>query len=419
MTYHHGRRPPGSGERSGGQSFRAARAEHAHHRLIRARAIVVGAAVAAAMVALALRLVTLHVLEAQQLAELAERQQQGTVVLVPLRGRLLDRAGRPLAVNVEAPSVYAVPSRIADPWAFARTVAPMLGQPPADLMSRLDRRRHFVWLARKVSPAVAKRLEGLDLAPPVGLLTEHRRVYPNGPLAAHVVGFAGIDNQGLAGAELAFDQDLRGVEGRATVERDAMGRPLIETQRLVRPPQDGADVVLTIDQVVQHIAERELALALAQSRARSGAILVMEPATGELLAVAAAPGFDPNQFASVPPARWSNPAVSSVLEPGSTFKIVLAAAALEHHAVDLQEVFTSDGTYRVAGHVIREAHGRVYRRQTLADIIANSSNVGAAMVATRLGKERFYAAIRQFGFGAVTGVDLPGEVQGIVPPPDG
>jgi cell division protein FtsI/penicillin-binding protein 2 len=416
MTGH--RRLPGAGERSGSRSLRAIREARAQHRLIRTRAVVVGGATAVAMLALAARLITLHVLEADRLEQLAARQQQETLVLTPVRGRLLDRAGRPLAVTVEAPSVYAVPSRIADPQAFARAVAPVLGLPVGDVVARLDRRKHFVWLARKVSQPVAERLQALRLGPQLGLRTEYRRVYPNGSLAAHVVGFAGIDTQGLAGAELAFDQMLRGVEGRATVERDAMGRPLIETQRIVHPPRDGADVVLTIDQVVQHIAERELELAVAQTRARAGIVLVMDPGTGELLAVAATPGFDPNRFDAVPPARWSNPAIAAVMEPGSTFKVILAAAALEHGAVRLQDVFTSDGTYRVAGHVIREAHGHVYRRQTLTDIIANSSNVGAAMVATRLGRERFYATIRRFGFGTATGVDLPGEAVGLVPPPD-
>lgn len=418
MTGHRHRRPPGAGERSGSRSFRVAREERAHHRLIRTRAVVVGGAMAVAMLALAVRLITLHVLDAGQLEALAERQQQETVVLAPVRGRLLDRAGRPLAVTVEAPSVYAVPSAIPDPQAFARAVAPILGLRVADVAARLDGRKHFVWLARKVPQPVAERVRALRLGTQLGLRTEYRRVYPNGPLAAHVVGFAGLDTQGLAGAELAFDQELRGVEGRATVERDAMGRPLVETQRIVRPPRDGADVVLTIDQVVQHIAERELDLAVAQTRARAGVVLVMDPTTGELLAVAATPGFDPNRFDAVPPARWSNPAIAAVVEPGSTFKVVLAAAALEHGVVSLQDVFTSDGTYRVAGHLIREAHGRVYRRQTLTDIIANSSNVGVAMVATRLGKERFYATIRRFGFGAATGVELPGEAVGLVPPPD-
>ncbi|MBI3998857.1 MAG: penicillin-binding protein 2 [Armatimonadetes bacterium] len=372
---------------------------------------------AVSMVGLGARLVSLHVVQASALEEMAERQQLGTLVLDPRRGRLLDRSGRPLAVNVDAPSVFAAPSKIADPDAFAGLVAPVLGMPGGDLAARLPPDRHFVWLARKVAPDVAARLAALQLGEQLGFVTEARRVYPNGSLAAYVVGFAGIDNQGLAGAELAFDATLRGRRGLARVERDAMGRPRFETREVVREPTDGADVVLTIDEVVQHIAERELDRAVAETRAKWGTVLVMDLRTGEMLAMAAAPRFDPNAYRRVEPARWTNPALLRIVEPGSVFKIVLAAAALESGAVDPEEVFVNDGILKVGGHVIKEAHNRKYRRQTLGDIIRNSSNVGAAMVATRLGKERFYQAIRRFGFGEPTGIDLPGEAAGLVPPP--
>jgi stage V sporulation protein D (sporulation-specific penicillin-binding protein) len=186
---------------------------------------------------------------------------------------------------------------------------------------------------------------------------------------------------------------------------------------VLRAPTDGTDVVLTIDQVLQHIAERELDRAVAETRAKWGAVLIMDPPSGEMLAIAVAPRFDPNAYTRVRPEEWTNRAISTVLEPGSTFKIVLAAAALEAGAVDEHEVFTSNGVLRVGGHTIREAHGRVFPTQTLADIIRNSSNVGAAMVATRLGRDRFYDTIKRFGFGAPTGIDLPGEAAGLVPPP--
>jgi cell division protein FtsI (penicillin-binding protein 3) len=365
---------------------------------------------------LAARLVTLHVVRAGALERIAERQQFGDVVIEPRRGRLLDRWGRPLAVNVEVESAYAVPSRIADPAAFARAVAPVLGLSTAEVRGRLVPNRHFVWLARKVPPQVSAGLRAKRLGEALGFLPEARREYPNGTLAAHLLGFAGIDNQGLAGAELAFERYLGGRSGLARVERDAMGRPRFETRTVVRAPTDGADIVLTIDQVIQHIAERELDLAVQNTRAKWGAALIVEPQTGEMLAMAITPRFDPNAFQKAKPARWNNPAVSHLYEPGSTFKIVLAAAALEAGAVDEKEFFTNDGTYRVAGYTIREAHGRTYRRQTLGDILRNSSNVGAAMVATRLGAERYHETIRRFGFGAPTGIDLPGEAAGLVPP---
>lgn len=366
---------------------------------------------------LAGRLVSLHVVQASALERIAERQQLTTLTLAPARGRILDRSGRPLAANIEAQSVFAVPSRIEAPTVFARAVGPILGLTPAEVLARLDPDRHFVWLARKASPEAVASLRAAGWGDQIGFVDEARRVYPNGTLASHVLGFAGIDNQGLTGAELAFDRYLRGQAGLARVERDAMGRPRLETRDVMKTPTDGGDVVLTIDQVLQHIAERELDRALAETRAKWGVILMMDPPSGEMLAMAAAPRFDANAYARARPEEWTNRAISTALEPGSTFKIVLAAAALEAGVVDEHEVFTSTGVLRVGGHTIREAHGRVFPAQTLSDIIRNSSNIGAAMIATRLGRDRFYDAIRRFGFGAPTGIDLPGEAAGIVPPP--
>lgn len=414
------RRPPGRDLPPGRRSFRhAAEADAEHHRLIRMRAALLLLGLALATLGLGARLVSLHVVQAGALEQIAERQQLGTLILDPRRGRLLDRSGRPLAVNVDAESVFAVPSKIASPAVFARTVAPILGIQESDLTGRLRPDRHFLWLSRKVSPGVAAALRAKSLGEQIGFVAEARREYPNGTLAANLLGFAGIDNQGLAGAELGFDRFLRGQSGLARVERDAMGRPRFETRTVVREPTDGADILLTIDQVIQHIAERELDRALAETRAAWGTILIMDSQTGEMLAIATAPRFNPNEFAQVRPAEWNNPALSTVYEPGSTFKIVLAAAALETGAVDEREIFVNDGFLKVpGGYVIKEARGRRYPRQTLGDIIRNSSNVGAAMVATRVGAERYYEAIRQFGFGSPTGIDLPGEAAGLVPPPD-
>lgn len=411
------RRPPGSVAPLGRRRFGAAAAEAEHARLIRLRAGVLAAILSLAGAGLTARLVSLHIVQAGALERIAARQQYGEMVVEPRRGRVLDRWGRPLAVNVEAESVYAVPSRIDNPSAFARAVAPILGLRPAEVQARLHPDRHFVWLARKVPAQAAAALRGKGLGDAIGFITEARREYPNGMLAAHVLGFAGIDNQGLAGAELAFDHILRGVAGLARIDRDAMGRPRFETRTVARRPVDGADVVLTIDQVLQHIAERELDRALQQARASWGAALIMEPESGELLAVATSPRFDPNAFLRAKPTAWNNPPLSHLYEPGSTFKVILAAAALESGAVDEREIFASTGALRVAGYTIREARGRVFPRQTLGDIIRHSSNVGAAMVATRVGAERYHAVIRRFGFGAPTGVELPGEAAGLVPLP--
>jgi len=419
MTHPRRRRPPGRGQPPGRRSFpRAAEAELDHFRLIRLRTVMLFAVLWTALAAVGFRLVMLHVVEAPKLERIAERQQLGTVQIEANRGRLLDRLGRPLAVNVEAVSAFAIPSKIADHKAFIRTVAPLVGQRPADLARKLVPDRHFAWLARRAAPEVIASLRALQLGDQIGFLTETKRSYPNGTLASHVIGLAGVDNQGLEGAELAFEEMLRGRPGSARIERDAMGRPRFDTRAVVRSPAPGADVMLTIDQVIQHIAERELDRAAAATGADSGAVLIMDPRSGELLAMAAHPSYDPNAVGRAENSVLANRTISAVYEPGSTFKIVLAAAALESGAVTPHEVFTSTGELRVAGgYVIREARGRKFSKQTLGDIIRQSSNVGAAMVAGRLGRERYHEAIRRFGFGSPTGVDLPGELAGLVPPP--
>ncbi len=363
------------------------------------------------------RLVYIQGTQAGRLQRLALNQQLEAFTLPTRRGRIFDRAGRPLVTNVEAESVFAVPRAIPDPPAFARRVAPLLQLDPQEVERRLEPHLYFVWLRRKVSPQTAAALRALRLDGQVGFLREQPRAYPSGTLAAHLLGFVGVDNQGLAGVELAYDTILRGRPGRAVTGRDAVGRPLVETQRLAAPPVDGADLVLTIDQVVQHIAERELEKAVRESGAVRGTVLAIDPRTGEVLALAVVPSFDPGAFQRVPPQRWVNRPVSEVYEPGSTFKVITVAAALDAGRVTLADRFDCPPSLQVGAHRIRDVHRYCTTTQTLTDVIRYSSNVGAAQVAARVGSETFYAYIRRFGFGAPTGIDLPGEAGGIVRPP--
>ena len=367
---------------------------------------------------LAVRMVDLQVVRAGALGRLAVRQQLESLTLPGRRGLIVDRAGRPLAINVEVDSVYAVPKAIDDPGGFAHAVAPVLGLTPEEVRVRLGRGGpYFAWLARRRPAGVADRLRALNLSDVVGIVPESRRAYPAGTLAANLLGFTGTDDEGLAGLELQYDRLLRGTGGVEVADRDAIGRELVQTQRIVTPPRDGATLVLTIDEVIQHIAERELARAVEQTHARAGLAIVMDPETGALLALAAAPSFDPNRYQAAPPALWKSPAVADVYEPGSTFKLVLAAAALESHAVTLDDRWTDPGKIRINGVTIHDAEPTEHFESLgLADIIKYSSNVGAAQVATRLGKDRMYAYIRQFGFGRPTGIDLPGEAAGLVRP---
>lgn len=389
-----------------------------HRLLIRRRVTSLGVATGIVLAALLLRLVEVQLVQGGRYQRMAQRQQLATIPLEPHRGRLLDRRGRILAINVEVPSIYAVPSAIPDREGFAGRTAPVLGLAPEQILRRLPSGRQFVWLARKVPARVAEQVRALDLPGQIGIRMEDRRAYPNGKLAAHLLGFTGIDSQGLAGIELTYDQILRGTAGAAAAEQDGMGRVLVETQRIVSPPEDGADLLLTIDQVIQHITERELDAAMARTHARAGSVIVMDPRSGEILALAARPTFDPNTGTEARPDLWLNPTVAGVYEPGSTFKVFTAAAALDAGAVSPSEKFLCNGVLRLpGGHVIHEAVNRKMGWLTLAGIIRESCNVGAAQVATRLGKARFYEYIRAFGFGERSGIDLPGELPGLVRPP--
>jgi cell division protein FtsI (penicillin-binding protein 3) len=366
---------------------------------------------------LGVRLFDLQVLHAHTLQRLAIRQHLESLKLPGRRGVILDRTGARLAVNVASDSIYAVPRAIPDAEAFAREVAPSLHLSPAEVLARLrSGGPYFAWLARRQPPETIEAVRALRLGDALGVVPEARRAYPAGALAASVIGFTGLDDSGLAGLELQYDGTLHGVEGVGTAHRDAIGRELVQTERIVAPPRDGNTLVLTIDQVVQHIAERELGRAVTDSSAQGGVAIVMDPLTGAVLALATIPTFDPNRYQAAPPALWKNRAVGDVYEPGSTFKLILAAAALSSHAVAPHDIFVDHGKIRINGVTIHDAEPPEHTTLTLAEIIKYSSNVGAAQVASRVGKNRLYAYIQRFGFGRRTGIDLPGEAAGIIRP---
>ncbi len=364
------------------------------------------------------RMVDLQVVRSGALARQAVRQQIESVQLPGRRGLIVDRMGRPLAVNVEVDSVFAVPRAIEDSSEFARRVGPVLGLSSGEVLGRLRRGGpYFAWLARRQPVTAVREIRSLGLGDAIGILPESRRNYPAAGLAASVVGFTGVDDAGLAGLELQYDHLLHGTGGVVRADRDAIGRELVQTQRIVTPPRDGDTLVLSLDEVIQHIAERELGQALEQSKARGGVVIVMDPHTGEILAMAALPSFDPNHYQSASPALWKSRAIADVYEPGSTFKLVLAAAALSSHAVTLEDRWSDPGQIRISGFTIHDAEPTEHFDSLgLADIVKYSSNVGAAQVATRVGKAVFAAYIRQLGFGRPVGIDLPGEAAGIIRP---
>lgn len=385
----------------------------------RKRIAFVAAVLCAVFVCLVARLVYLQVIERSELARRAERQQEQLVKLEPKRGTIYDRRGRELAVSVEVESVYGVPSEVDDPRTTASRLARILSENPSDIQKKLASDRRFVWLSRKVDPARAEKAKEID-PDAIGLRLEARRFYPKKTLAGAVLGFTNIDNKGIEGIELLYDRELRGVDGWILAEKDARGRTVFPGGNGLQYnlPQPGKDIYLTIDEVIQHIAEKELDRGLAESKARGGVCIVMQPQTGEIIALAvrsAARGsaaFNPNNPQRHRPDEWRNRAVTDAFEPGSIFKAVLAAAAIEERAVHPQErIDCSAGSIQVADRVIKDAHKNGVL--TFADVIAESSNVGTIKVAQRLGKARLAKYIEAFGFGRKTGVDLPGEISGL------
>jgi cell division protein FtsI (penicillin-binding protein 3) len=360
------------------------------------------------------RLVHLQVVERDSLRERAEQQHQNTMSLDPTRGTIFDRHGRELAVSVEVESVCAVPQVARQsPTAVAALSRCLAGVDPGELNRRLLSDKRFVWLKRKVDPAAAACVRELGLSG-VDLLPESRRFYPKRSTAAHVLGYVGMDNQGMSGIEYSFDALIRGEPGRQIVLTDARRRRV--GSRVERRPKAGNSLYLTVDETLQHVAETEIQRAVAGSGARSGVAIVMRPLTGEILAMAASPGFNPNVYGEFSPEHWRNRAVTDSYEPGSTFKVVTAAAALEEEVVsEAERIDCGRGAIGIGQEVIRDH--QVFDVLAFREVIERSSNVGVIRVGQRLGRERFYRYVRAFGFGEPTGVGISGESRGIVPEP--
>jgi cell division protein FtsI (penicillin-binding protein 3) len=364
--------------------------------------------------AIGVRLFHLQVLGRRSFERQAARQSERTINLDPRRGPILDRNGQPLAVSVDADSIYAVPQDVDDPSRTAAALAGPLGLDAAgrkELQLQLSRNRAFVWVRRKVDPGTSRAVRELQLDG-IGFLTENRRYYPKRELASHVLGYTGLDNTGMSGVEYAFEDVIRGRAAKVVVRTDARRRPVGHTEK---PSTDGRTVVLSLDESIQYVAETELERSMAETGALAGAAIVMDPRTGEVLALANRPTFNPNRFAAYASARWRNRAVTDAYEPGSIFKIVTAAAALQEKVVDPDELLDcGQGFVEVAG--IRINDHAVFDQLRFRDVIAKSSDVGCVRVAQRVGRENFNRYVRDFGFGALTGVDLPGESAGLLRP---
>jgi cell division protein FtsI (penicillin-binding protein 3) len=370
-----------------------------------------------AFLAISGRLIVLQVLDAPSLDEAAAKQRLRTIELPGERGRIFDRDGGDLALSVPARTVYAQPRLIGDPAGTARKLAPLLGQPAKTVLGRLRSGAAWTYLARKIPVANGQAVAKLDL-PGIGVLSDTMRRYPSGQLASQVLGFVGTDGSGLAGVEQRYDGLLAGHSGQMLLEQDPSGRPIPQGQRSIEPARPGSDLVLTIDQNIQYVAERALAAAVEQYQAKSGSVVVMAPRTGELLAVANVPTFDPNRFATSSDEARKDRAVTNVYEPGSTNKVITAAAALDAGVVRPSTKVTVPPELPLCPgvHPFHDSHQHGTERLTFADVVAQSSNIGTIRVATKLGPERLAKAELDFGYGQRTGVDLPGETPGIVRP---
>lgn len=379
-------------------------------RPTRARIALLALMLTTSLGVVAARLYSIQIVQHRDLGTRADGQYERRIPVTAKRGTIYDRHGRPLAISLDAASVFAHPSLVQDTRAAATRLAKVLKQPARAIRAKLKSDRPFVWVERQVDPDQAEAISKLDL-PGVGLVPEGKRYYPKKTTAAHLIGFVGVDNRGLEGVELQYDYLLGGEPQSFLSSRvDALRRVVF---REAEASPTVSDLYLTIDEVIQHVAERKLEEAVRGSEARAGTVIVMDPRTGEILALANMPSYNPNVYGEFSPASRRNRALTDPYEPGSAFKTVLAAAALEEGVVKPADLFYGeDGTIDVAGTTIRD-HKR-HGWMTFRDVVAYSSNVGAIKVGMKVGRARFYNYITSFGFGVPTGVDLPGENRGVI-----
>jgi len=371
--------------------------------------------VAGAFIVILAQLVNLQVLDAPRLASRAENQHHKTIRLAGERGTITDRNGAILAKNMDVPSISADPSKITKPRATARSLAKVLPVSAKGVEKRLKGKgRHFSWVYRKADPTQAAKVMALKL-PGIHQIPESRRFYPKGELLGHILGFAGMDNQGLSGIEQVYNKALQGKKITVVVERDALGRSIMPTDSRYDRPDHGADITLTIDEVIQYHVERELDKAMATTKAKGAQAIVMDPRTGEILAMAVRPKFDPNRAGSFKPEEARNRLITDPYEPGSTMKIFLAATALKEGVVTLEEkIDCENGRMPLRGGAMHDTHA--YESLSFEQVLVKSSNIGSAKVGMRLGEDRLYNGLLAFGFGKKTGIELAGESAGLLYP---
>lgn len=377
------------------------------------RFYIVGISFIALLFIFIFRLALIHIFHSQYLTKLALKQHNIYIELTAQRGIIYDCKLKPLAVNVRSYSLFAVPREIDNKENITKILVDLLGLDENFILERLSSKKHFVWLKRKISDTIVNKIKELGMD---GLffMKENKRSYPNGSLAAHILGFADVDSIGLEGAELSYNSCLEGRPGYAFFVRDAHQSSL-RLENSDKLPVDGYNVVLTIDQVIQYIAESALDEVYRQYNAKGASIVVLDPYTGQVLAMANRSTFDPNIPQRFPSESRRNRAICDFFEPGSVFKVITASAALEEERFDEEDkFFCEEGAYRVANHTLHDhrPHGWL----TFSEVFQKSSNIGVTKIAQGLGLKKIHKFAKLFGFGALTNIELPGETSGILKP---
>jgi cell division protein FtsI/penicillin-binding protein 2 len=366
-----------------------------------------------AFVGMAARLFVLQIVEGPAYAKLAVAQRDRVIEFPARRGAILDREGRPLAISIDLHTVWTDPEHVEDPILQAAKLSLVLDLPRAELQEKLSCDCRFQYLARQVSPKVAQKVKKLDL-PGIYLEAEPKRYYPGRRLASHLLGFVNIDGEGLEGIEAQYNDILSGTPGFISLEQDPEGNQLPQADHREKRSRPGRTLFLTLDKELQYFTQATLAHAAASYNAEAGTAIVMRPDTGEILALANVPDFDPNDPGAFSDLERRNRAVTDVYEPGSAYKIVTTAAALEEGVVSPRTTFVVPDSFAYSDRVFNDSHPHPTEKMTVTEIIEQSSNVGTIQIGLKLGGKKLDSYVRRFGFGSETGLDFPGETPGIV-----
>ncbi|MGE5380338.1 MAG: penicillin-binding transpeptidase domain-containing protein [Methylocystaceae bacterium] len=387
----------------------------------RNRIIIIFGLIVLGLLLLTGRMIYLQAFRSASLASQALNNRTHSITVEAKRGAIYDRNYKELAISIDTESVFVSPAKIKEagnPQKTARALATLLKLDEPTVLKKIKGNSSFAWIKRQAllpNSTEYKKLKAMDL-PGVYTVPESRRFYPEKEIACHVVGITGVDNVGLEGIDFYYNKTLSGTPGVLVAETDRKGNPIPETAHYSMPSQDGMNLVLTLDSNIQHVAEQELDKIWQERSPDSASIIVMDPRTGEILAMANRPNYDPNHFSDYPNKNRRNFAVNNALEPGSTGKIVTAAAALEEGVVRPSDNFYCPATIKVQDRTIHEAHNEAYGTLTFQGLMEKSSNIGFVQVGLKLGLDRYYRYVRAFGLGQKTGIDLPGEASGILVP---